>query len=345
MPSVPLPVPALRRTAPGVALLLGLVACGASEGAAGPASSAASSEAAPSASASASGNGLSVVATTTVLADVAAGVLGEAGTVEPVMPPGADPHSFAPSAAQVEQMLSADLVVENGGDLEKSMLDALDEVRAADVPVLTALDSVPTLTFDEGEGHSEGEHAEGEHEQAAGGTDPHFWLDPVRTADVAQAMGERLAAETGDDALSDRGETSAARLRELAASVEETLSAVPPERRVLVTNHEAFGYFADRFGFEVAGTVVPALTTEAEPSAQDLEQLVETIEDEGVPVVFAENTSPQRLAEAVAAEVGSDVQVVELFSDSLGADGSEGATYEDMMSTNAQRITDALSVP
>ena len=370
MPSVLLPVRAAGRSALGAAVLLGLAACGGGEGdAAAPASSETAS------SSAASGDGLSVVATTTVLADVARNVLGDAGTVESVMPPGADPHSFAPSASQVEQMLSADLVVENGGDLEESMLDALDEVRSADVPVVTALDSVETITFAEGGGHGEGGHGEGghgeeghsehgeghsehgeeehsdgehseeggEHEHAAGSTDPHFWLDPARMAVVAQDMGEQLAEATGETSLVDAGEAYAEQLRELDASVQETLSAVPEDRRVLVTNHEAFGYFADRYGFEVAGTVIPALTTDAEPSAQDLEGLVETVEDEGVPAVFAENTQPQRLAQAVAGEVGSDVEVVELFSDSLGTEGSEGATYEDMMTTNAERIADALS--
>ena len=334
MPIVPLPPRAARRSALGAAALLGLAACGGGE-----ADVAAPASPETALSPSASADGLSVVATTTVLADVARNVLGDAGTVESVMPPGADPHSFSPSAAQVEQMLSADLVVENGGDLEESMLDALDEARSSGVPVFAALDSVETIAFGEGEHSEEG----GEHEHAAGGTDPHFWLDPARMAVVAQDMGEQLAEATGEASLADAGVAYADELRALDASVEETLSALPAERRILVTNHEAFGYFADRYDFEVAGTVVPALTTDAEPSAKDLEGLVETVQDEGVPAVFAENTSPQRLAEAVAGEVGADVQVVELYSDSVGEKGSDGATYEDMMTTNAQRIADALA--
>jgi zinc/manganese transport system substrate-binding protein len=123
--------------------------------------------------------------------------------------------------------------------------------------------------------------------------------------------------------------------------VEATLAPVAAEDRVLVTNHEVFGYFADRYGFEVLGTVIPSGTTGEGASAADLAELVQVVEDAGVPAIFADTSSPARLADALAAEVG-DVEVVELFSESLGEPGSGGETYLEMARTNAERIADAL---
>ncbi len=111
---------------------------------------------------------------------------------------------------------------------------------------------------------------------------------------------------------------------------------------MLVTNHEVFGYFADRYGFEVLGTVIPSLSTLSEPSAQELADLADAVAAAGVPAVFAEASSPTALAEALAAE-GTDVAVVELFSESLAGPGSGAATYVEMVRTNAQRIAAALA--
>jgi len=110
-----------------------------------------------------------------------------------------------------------------------------------------------------------------------------------------------------------------------------------------VTNHEVFGYFADRFDFEVVGAIIPSLTTNAEPSASDLDELVEVIEAEGIQAIFGETTQSSNLADAIADEVGGAVEVVELFSESLGEDGSGAETYIGMMQTNADLIATALS--
>lgn len=109
-----------------------------------------------------------------------------------------------------------------------------------------------------------------------------------------------------------------------------------------MTNHDAFAYLADRYDLAIVGTVIPGGTTLEDPSAADLEALAATIVDQGVPAIFAENTSAPALAQALADETGTDVEVVELFSDSLGEPGSEGATYADMLRVNAGRIAEAL---
>lgn len=296
----------------------------------------------------AGGDSPQVVVTTSVLGDVATEVAGGEVAVEVLMPRGADPHEAALSAREAEALSSADLAVVNGAAFEQAMEDTITAVEEDGTPVFRATDHVDLLTFAEqhegeaeGEGEDEGDH---DHDHDEDDPDPHFWTDPTRTAGVAQALGDRIAALDGVDADAVAAATAdyVATLEALDAEVEEVLAAVPEERRLLVTNHEVFGYFADRYGFEVVGTVIPAGTTQADPSAAEVEALAEVIEETGVPAVFAETSSPTTLADALAGTAG-EVEVVTLFSESLGDEGSGGATYVDMTRTNAERIAEALA--
>ncbi|MGD9798205.1 MAG: metal ABC transporter solute-binding protein, Zn/Mn family, partial [Acidimicrobiia bacterium] len=144
------------------------------------------------------------------------------------------------------------------------------------------------------------------------------------------------------DALRAAADDYLEELEGLDAEIEDLLAGIDEDRRILVTNHEVFGYFADRYGFEVVGTVVPSGSTADGASARQLAELVEVIEHEEVPAIFADTSSSDRLAQTLADEVG-DIEVVELFSESLGDESSEGATYLEMMRTNAERIASALS--
>ena len=193
------------------------------------------------------------------------------------------------------------------------------------------------------EEHSDGEHSGEEHAHEHGADDPHFWMDPTRMSAVAEALAGEVGQMAGDAApLDDRAAEYAQELEDVDTETDDMLSSIPAEQRKLVTNHEAFGYFADRYDFEVVGTVIPDTSTGAEPSAQDLQELARTIEQEQVDAIFTENTTSDQLAETLAAEVGSDVSTVQLFSDSLGEEGSDAATYVDLLRTNAERISDAL---
>ena len=125
--------------------------------------------------------------------------------------------------------------------------------------------------------------------------------------------------------------------------MEETLADVPDANRVLVTDHEVFAYFAERFEFEVVGAVIPSLSTNAEPSAADLDELAEVIETEDIPAIFADTTGNSNLPEALAEQVDGDVEVVALFSETLGEDGSGAETYLAMMQLNADLIAEALA--
>jgi zinc/manganese transport system substrate-binding protein len=300
----------------------------------------------------AGGDGPRVVVTTSILGDIAAEVAGGEVDVQVLMPRGADPHEAALSAREADALSAADLAVVNGAAFEQAMEDTITVVEEDGTPVFRATDHVELLTFadqhaheDEAEaGHAEEEGDELDHGHDEDEADPHFWTDPTRTAQVAQALGDRIAELDGVDADAVAAATSdyVATLEALDTEVEEDLGAVPEDRRLLVTNHEVFGYFADRYGFEVVGTVIPAGTTQAEPSAAEVEALAEVIEETGVPAVFAETSSPTTLADALADTVG-DVEVVSLFSESLGDEGSGGATYVEMTRTNAERIAEALA--
>lgn len=280
-----------------------------------------------------------VVATTSVLGDLVGNVIGDQAQVEVVMPAGVDPHDFQPSAQQVAMLRDADAVVVNGGGFEEGLLDVIESAEGDGVPTFHALDAVAPLAAD---GHA-GEEAAGEGAHDHGG-DPHFFADPLRTAEAVRAIGAFLAEEVeGIDgrAVEAAADRYARELEALHAEVEEVLAAVPDERRVLVTGHEVLAYFADRYGFEVVGTVIPATSTADGGSAGDLALLADAVRTAGVPAIFVDDSAPEGLARTLADEVG-DVDVVPLLTESLAEPGSEGDTYVGMLRTNAARIAEAL---
>jgi zinc/manganese transport system substrate-binding protein len=267
------------------------------------------------------GNGPAVVVTTTILGDVVAHLVGDEAAVEVLMPPNADPHDFQPSARQAAEMREADALVTNGGGFEAGLDDTIAGARDDGVATFAALDHVDRLPHD-----------------------PHFFTDPARMADAAEALAGFLGREVpglGTARFQRRAAGYVASLRALDREVAATLAAVPAARRKLVTNHDVFGYFADRYGFEVVGAVVPSFTTQAQPSPADLADLAHAVRSAGVPAVFADTSSPGRLADALAGEAG-DVQVVDLYSESLGPPGSPGDSYVGMLRTDARRIAEAL---
>ena len=167
----------------------------------------------------------------------------------------------------------------------------------------------------------------------------------MRMATAVEALVEFLQEEltfADPAAVSASAAAYVAELVALDGEVAALVASIPEERRVLVTNHEVFGYFADRYGFEVVGAVIPSGSTTDGVSAGELAELAEKIVEEGVPAIFADAASSDDLIEALAAEVG-DVIVVELYSESLGEPGSDGATYVEMIRTNATRMSSALA--
>ncbi len=263
-----------------------------------------------------------VVVTTAILGDIVTDAVGAVADVEVVMPAGADPHDFALSARQAEAMERADLVVTNGRGLEAAMADVIDSV------------STGTEVF-----------VAGEHVPAS--DDPHIWMDPTNVIGIVVALEAELAPLVHDeDALSVAVEMYVAELEVLDADIGRILEAVPDDQRVMVTNHDSFGAFANRYGLLIVGTVIPSTTTSAEPSAAGLEALAAAVRDAGVHAVFAESTQPTRLADALANEVGEidgrPVVVVELYSGGIGEPGSGADSYLSMLRLDAELIAGAL---
>jgi zinc/manganese transport system substrate-binding protein len=191
------------------------------------------------------------------------------------------------------------------------------------------------------------EHADDKHgddEQGhAHAEDPHMWFDVQRAIGYVENIRDGLknvdpdGAETYDSSATAYIE----QLRQLDREITEQVTQIPEDRRKIVTNHDTFGYFAERYGFEVVGTVFEGVSTEQEPSAQQIAQLVSRIREAGAPAVFTENTVNPRLAEQVANEAGVRV-VTDLYTDALGEPGSAGDSYIKMMRHNVQQIVEAL---
>ncbi|MDC0655006.1 metal ABC transporter substrate-binding protein [bacterium] len=286
-----------------------------------------------------------------MLGDVANNIISCAGgTTTVLMPVGADPHDFSASSDQIASMVDADLVITNGLGLESGLTDALENAANDGANVMEVAVLIEPIKFGSGghddhsdeEGHDDHSDEEGHDDHGHGDLDPHFWFDMNRMADAAQLIGAELTQITGDLGYTTCADTTATQIQAAESDVREILASIPVENRILVTDHDALGYLADLYGYEVAGTVIPAGTTLASPSSADLAALVATIKAEGVTAIFANTAEPSALADAVAAEIGGNVSVVTLYVGSLGGPDSPAATYIDMMRTNAALIAQGL---
>lgn len=293
-----------------------------------------------------------MVVTTPILGDVVASTLGDAADVRVVMPRGADPHAFEPSARQIAELGDATLIVANGLGLESQLHEPLDAAESDGVPLLEVAPELDPIELATEHDHDDDpadddEHADDEHadDDDHGDLDPHVWFDPSRIADAVPVIADAFldaAPDADADAVRETADAYAEQLVALDAEVEEILADVPDERRVLVTNHDNLGYLADRYGFEVLGVVIPGGDTLAAPSAGALDELVDEIERHDATAVFTDEGVASDLADALAGEADTVVEVVALYTDTLGDEGGDSGTYVDLMRTNAERIAEAL---
>ncbi|TQL66659.1 zinc/manganese transport system substrate-binding protein [Nocardioides albertanoniae] len=272
-----------------------------------------------------------IVVTTNILGDVVANTVGDAAQVTTLMRPNADPHSFEISAREAAMMRDADLIVSNGLGLEEGLQRHLDQAEDAGVETYAAGEQIDALDYSDGE--------------AAGTPDPHFWTDPARMLDVVDGLEKAAEDIDGVDeqAVDEAAAAYVTELEELDQEMTDSFAGILEQQRSLVTNHHVFGYLADRFDFQVVGAVIPGGTTLAAPSAADLRDLTEAIERAGVATIFAESSQPDRLIQVLADEAGVDVEVSELFTESLTEQGQGADTYLSMMRANTERITSGLS--
>ena len=249
-----------------------------------------------------------VIATTTIAADIARNVAGPDAEVDTLLPESASPHDYAASAKDRAELEDADVVVAWGAGLEEGL--PLDE-----------LDKDPI-------------------ELAAGERDPHIWTDPRKIAlslrKVSAALEDVDPAHT--DAYRRRAAAYVDELARLDRDVRQRLAAIPPEQRKLVTSHDSLGHFVRRYGFEFVGAPF-GITPETEPSAEDVASLIDRVEQEDVPAVFAEDTDDPELMRQIASEAGVEV-VDDLLTEGFGG---RVDSYEDMLRYDADRIAGALA--
>jgi ABC-type Zn uptake system ZnuABC Zn-binding protein ZnuA len=293
--------PSVRRLMPAAAALLLLAGCG---------------------SGHQSSSGLPVVATTTQIGDWARAVGGANARVRQILQPNTDPHEYEPRPADVEAAAGAKLVLENGDNLDRWMGKVISE--AGGKPIVVDLGSAVPV-------ERAGESSDSE----ASRFDPHWWHDPTNAIAAVGEIRDALVSADPKHAQAYRRNAAAylAKLRALDRSIAACLAKVPAGQRKLVTDHDAFGYFASRYGIQVVGAVIPSQTTQAQPSAGETAKLIALIRREHVEAVFPESSISPKLAQAIARETGASAHYT-LYGDTLGP----GQTYLSMMRANADAM-------
>ena len=271
-----------------------------------------------------SSSGVTVVATTTQAADLARAVAGDRAEVVGLIPPNADPHDYEVRPGDVKALADADVVIRSGGDLDDWLAGAIDS-SGTGARELVLIDEVDTIA--------------GEEEDV----DPHWWQDPRNAAKAVAAIEAELSAADADGSATYARNARAytAELTALDRAVADCIEQIPAAQRKLVTTHDALGYYAERYGLEVVGAVIPSLSTQAQASAGEVDELVRTIRRERVKAIFAESSVNPKLEQVVADEAGAQVGRA-LWADTLGPEGSDGATYLTSIAANTRAIADGL---
>jgi ABC-type Zn uptake system ZnuABC Zn-binding protein ZnuA len=269
-------------------------------------------------------DGTVVVGTTTQAGDLVRRVGGRRVTVRQILQPNSDPHEYEPRPSDVKALADARLVVRSGGDVD-DWLGSLVDNSGTDAPLLSLIDHVHRRRLN-------------------GDLDPHWWQDPRNAMLAVAAIRDRLVEVDpgGAEAYRRNAARYLERLRRLDQEASACIDRIPARGRKLVTTHDALGYYADRYGLEVIGAVLPSLSTQAQPSARDIGALVDQIESSGVEAIYPESSLNPKLERAVARESGASVGSA-LWADTLGPPGSSGATYIGSIAANTGSIVNGLT--
>ncbi len=274
-----------------------------------------------------------VVATTAMIADPAREIAGPHASVVSLMGEGVDPHLFKPTRTDMAALLEADLVLANGHHLEGRMADAFDRIAARGTPVVRVAEDVPADLLIEDPDYP-------------GQADPHLWMDPLAWLEVTGAIADALAEADPDNAgfYHANAANYQGRIRRLHEHAVAAVATIPEPQRVLVTAHDAFNYFARRYGIEVHA--VQGLSTESEAGVRDVERLVALLADRRIPAVFAETSVSDRNINALIAGARARGHGValggSLYSDAMGPAGTPEGTYLGMIEHNLRTIVTAL---
>ncbi len=277
---------------------------------------------------------LKVLAVESFLADIAQNVAGDRLQVATLMPLGLDPHAFEPTPRDVAQISESGVLIVNGAGFEEWLTEVLDNAGGS------------RLVIDASAGLSSrqtGAEEAAVSSEAAQAVDPHFWLDPTKTVRYVENIRDGLsqADPAGKAVYAANAAAYIDQLKALDSWIRQQIEMIPPERRLLVTNHESFGYYADRYGLQVVGAVVPSISTNSSPSAQQLAALTDLIRSTGAPAIFLETGANTQLAQQLHDETGIQV-VTGLYSHSVTPPDGPAPTYLDMLRYNTQTIVSAL---
>jgi ABC-type Zn uptake system ZnuABC Zn-binding protein ZnuA len=266
-----------------------------------------------------------VLTTTTILADIARNVAGDQLVTQSLLPFGTDPHSYQPVPQDTKKINQSKVLIVNGADYERSLEPLLANVGDKK-ELIEASTGLRFLTDPENDKE----------------IDPHLWLDPNNVIVYVENIREGLTHfnPDGADVYQANARAYITQLQELDAWINGQVAQIPPQRRVLVTNHDSLEYFAQRYGFKVVGAVVPGFSSEAAPSAQEMADLIDRIKLFEAPAIFLDATDNPSLAQQIATETGVKV-VTDLHLESL-TEGAPASTYIDMMRSNVTKIVDAL---
>jgi len=262
---------------------------------------------------------------TTFLADITRNVAGQRVQVESLLPAGVDPHAFQPTPADIARITESEILIINGVEYEHFLGSLLENAEGQRIVVEASA------------GLQIRESPQREH-----GLDPHLWLDPNNVIVYTENIRDALIQTDPEGKQVYQSDAAAyiEKLKELDAWIVEQVSSLPAGRRLLVTNHDALGYFADRYDFRIVGTVLPSVSSEASVSAKELSQVIDAIRANDVPAIFLDEVENQNLVTQIAQETGVTI-VDDLHVESL-TDGPPAATYIDMMMHNVSRIVEAL---
>jgi ABC-type Zn uptake system ZnuABC Zn-binding protein ZnuA len=282
---------------------------------------------------------LKVVATTSIIGDVVAQVGGDVIDLTMLMQPGQDPHSYEPGAQDLTAVAAADIIFVNGWDLEETLVHNLESI-GQNVPMVPISANIMPLAFG-GDKHNQ-DSGESDHSAA----DPHTWFSIQNVQQWVENSETVLSQRDPEhaDIYAQNAATYQAELEKLSTYAEAELGSIPPEKRFLITNHDSLGYLAQAYNFEVLGTVIPGTSTLSEPSAKDMAALIAVMNEYHVCTLFTETTVSDSLAKTVAAELTDceAVNVVSLYTGSLGPVGSGAGSYIEMFRANVDAIVAGL---
>ena len=288
--------------------------------------------------------GLTVVATTTQVADFTRNIVGDASGVDltQLIQPNQSAHSYDPSAADLTALGAADVLVINGVGLEEWLDDAI-AASGFDGMLIDADAGITISEIGAGEDHAQDEDA-----HAHGGGDPHIWTDVRNAQTIVRTVTDGLATADADNAVDFETNATAytAKLRALDSWIRTNVDTVPESDRLLVSNHDALGYFTAAYHIDYVGSVIPSFDDNAEPSAAEIDSLVAAVRATGVAAVFSEASLSPKTAETIATEAGVTVYSGDdaLYVDSLGPEGSAGDTYIKAQLHNATVMLDSWGV-